>query len=30
MIANREEVKEAMRYQKRGSMTGFGEDAEME
>ena len=30
MIANREEVKEAMRYQKRGSMTGFGEDAKME
>ena len=30
MIANGEEFKEAMRYLKRGSMTGFGEDADME
>ncbi len=30
MIANGEEFKEAIRYPKRGSITGFGEDADME
>ena len=30
MIVNGEEVNQAMRYPKRGSMTGLDEDAEME